>query len=72
MASVALLFALLGGCTSGATPDCDGGVCGYAVPETGSQADDASGDGSSESATPDGSSMDSAGDGGSADVTGAE
>jgi hypothetical protein len=29
------LGAYLGACTSGATPDCEGGVCGYGIPETG-------------------------------------
>ena len=30
-----VLGACFGACTSGATPDCDGGVCGYGNAETG-------------------------------------
>jgi hypothetical protein len=39
--AVALVVAAeagLGACTSGTTPDCDGGVCGYTIAETGSDA----------------------------------
>jgi hypothetical protein len=36
VAVAAVAFAgCLGACTSGSTPDCDGGVCGYGNPDTG-------------------------------------
>lgn len=39
--------ASLGACTSGATPDCEGGVCGYGIAEGGpEEAGEAAADGS--------------------------
>jgi hypothetical protein len=53
------LGAYLGACTSGGTPDCDGGLCGYAVPETGPE-EGGGPDSSVEASAPDASLADSA------------
>jgi hypothetical protein len=65
VAAITGLGACLGACTSGGTPDCDGGSCGYTVPETGPEEGGVP-DSSVESSAPDASSADSgdAADGG--------
>ena len=42
----------LGACTSGGTPDCDGGACGYTASETGAE-EGGTPDSSTESSAPD-------------------
>jgi hypothetical protein len=49
----------LGACTSGGTPDCDGGACGYTVSETG--AEEGGGDSSMDTSAPDASGADGGG-----------